>query len=118
MITLTETASNKVRSLIEMQNKSDQGYGLRVFIQGGGCAGFQYGFDLDNKQKETDNVIECHGVKVFLDRKSALYLIGSEIDYEETMMQSGFKVSNPNSESSCGCGISFSVDPSTINFES
>lgn len=111
MITLTENAANKVKSLLASQNK-EEGHGLRVFIEGGGCAGFQYGFDLGT-EKENDQIFEFFGVKVFMDRKSALYLVGSEIDYEETIMASGFRVVNPNASSSCGCGVSFSIAPPT-----
>jgi len=107
MLILTKDAADKVRTLLKNQNK-DPGFGLRVFIESGGCAGFQYGFDLDQKT-DMDHIIECHGIQVFLDRKSSLFLFGCEIDYKETMMASGFTVKNPNAESSCGCGTSFSM---------
>jgi len=107
MITLTESAVNHVANLIEEQGNVH--LGLRVYVEGGGCAGFQYGFDLANEQKETDHVFEQKGIKVFLDRKSALYLVGCEIDFEKSLMFMGFKVKNPNAASSCGCGVSFSM---------
>lgn len=108
LLTVTERAAKKVRSLLEQQQK-DGDYGLRVYIEGGGCAGFQYKFDLDNKKREGDHLFELDGVKFFVDKKSALYLAGSEVDYEESLMQSGFRVTNPNAASSCGCGVSFAM---------
>ncbi len=107
MISLTERAADRVRTIIEKEGKTDD-YGLRVYIKGGGCAGFQYCFDLENEATDSDQVLNCHGVKVFLDKKSALHLIGTEIDYHETLLSSGFQVHNPNATSTCGCGISFS----------
>lgn len=109
LLTITERAAKKVRSLLEQQQKDCDEYGLRVYIEGGGCAGFQYKFDIDNKKREGDHIFECNGVKFFMDKKSTLYLAGSEVDYEETLMQSGFRVTNPNAASSCGCGVSFAV---------
>ncbi|MCB9639305.1 MAG: iron-sulfur cluster insertion protein ErpA [Myxococcales bacterium] len=109
LLTVTDRAAQKVRNLLEQQHKDLGEYGLRVYIEGGGCAGFQYKFDLDNKKRDGDHVFEFNGVRVFMDKKSALYLAGSEVDYEETLMQSGFKVSNPNAASSCGCGVSFAM---------
>lgn len=107
MITLTERAANRVRTLLTNQGKGDD-FGLRVYIKGGGCAGFQYCFDLESQARDNDQILNCHGVKVFLDAKSALHLVGTEIDYKESLMSSGFEVHNPNATSTCGCGISFS----------
>lgn len=107
MITLTERAANRVRNIIAKEGKGDD-FGLRVYIKGGGCAGFQYCFELENNPKENDQILHCHGVKVFLDAKSALHLVGTEIDYKESLLSSGFEVQNPNATSTCGCGISFS----------
>lgn len=107
MISLTERAANRVRAILANEGKGED-FGLRVYIKGGGCAGFQYCFDLDNQPKENDQIINCHGVKVFLDAKSALHLVGTEIDYKESLLSSGFEVQNPNAKSTCGCGISFS----------
>lgn len=106
MISLTNKAAEHVRSLLEEHEGSQ---GLRIFVEGGGCAGFQYGFDLATEPKDTDHVFEEQGVKIFLDRKSALHLVGCEVDFEKTLLFSGFKVKNPNASTSCGCGVSFSV---------
>ncbi len=109
MITLTERAADRVRTILKKEGKDqDDSYGLRVYIKGGGCAGFQYCFDLENEPKPSDQILDCFGVKVFLDAKSALHLVGTEIDYHETLLSSGFQVKNPNATSTCGCGISFS----------
>ncbi|MBL7684412.1 MAG: iron-sulfur cluster insertion protein ErpA [Deltaproteobacteria bacterium] len=107
MIHLTENAVKQVKTLLEKQNTP--GYGLRVGIQGGGCAGLSYQFTFDEKPNESDKVIEQDGVKVFVDNKSYLFLNGMEIDYHSDLMSSGFKFNNPNAKSSCGCGTSFSL---------
>ena len=109
MITLTESAASRVQVLLASQKMESEAAGLRVFVKAGGCAGFEYGFDLEDVKKDNDYVFDMHGVRVYLDPKSALYLAGTEIDYEETLMATGFKVNNPNAESTCGCGTSFSV---------
>jgi iron-sulfur cluster assembly protein len=109
MITLTENAASRVQVLLASQNIEGEGAGLRVFVKAGGCAGFEYGFDLEKEIRENDYTFDMHGVRVYLDPKSALYLAGTEIDYEETLMATGFKVNNPNAQSTCGCGTSFSV---------
>lgn len=105
MITLTEQAATKVKALMEQQEKSDAA--LRVFVQGGGCAGFKYGMAFDDQVEETDQVMNFHGVKVVIDEMSAPYLDGAEVDYTESLEGSGFAITNPNVESACGCGSSF-----------
>ncbi|MFO1518509.1 MAG: iron-sulfur cluster insertion protein ErpA [bacterium] len=107
MITLTENAVKQVKVLLEKQGQS--GYGLRVGIAGGGCAGLSYKFSFDEKPAENDKVIEQDGVKVFVDTKSYLFLNGMQIDYHSDLMSSGFTFNNPNAKTSCGCGTSFSV---------
>ncbi len=107
MITLTTQAVQQVKNLLTQQGKSD--YGLRVGISGGGCAGLSYQFSFDEKPTTDDKVIEQDGVKVFVDKKSYLFLNGMEIDYHSDLMSSGFKFNNPNAKSECGCGTSFSV---------
>ncbi len=107
MITLTEKAIKHVHALLEQQGK--QGYGLRVGIAGGGCAGLSYKFSFDEKPAEKDKVLEHEGVRIFVDPKSYLYLNGMEIDYHSDLMSSGFTFNNPNAKSACGCGTSFSV---------
>jgi iron-sulfur cluster assembly accessory protein len=107
MITLTENAVKQIKSLTEQQGKL--GYGLRVGITGGGCAGLSYKFSLDEKPAENDKVIEQNGIKIFVDPKSYLFLNGMEVDYHSDLMSSGFIFNNPNAKSACGCGTSFSV---------
>ncbi len=105
VVTLTEGAAMKLRSLIEEKNLA--GYGLRVFVSGGGCSGLQYGMAFENQTVEGDNVVETDGVTIYVDQVSAMYLSGSSIDYVENLMGGGFKIENPNAIASCGCGQSF-----------
>jgi len=107
MMQLTPQAVTKVKQLLSAEKK--EGYGLRVAIQGGGCSGFQYGLTFENEQQPTDQVLEFDGLKVYVDAMSQMYLQGVKIDYLETLQGSGFKIDNPNSSGSCGCGHSFSV---------
>ena len=107
MINVTETAAQKIKSLLNEQGKS--GYGLRMKVVGGGCSGLSYKLDFDKDPTNQDTVIEEHGVKVFVDMKSALYLAGTELDYKDQLMDAGFKINNPNAKSTCGCGESFSA---------
>jgi len=100
-IDLTATAAVAVNELLEKRDLD--GYALRVYVQGGGCSGFQYGMALENNIREQDTVIEEHGVKVVIDEVSIGYMNGSKIDYVDDAMGSGFKIDNPNSVSSC-CG--------------
>jgi iron-sulfur cluster assembly accessory protein len=105
MINVTETAASKITELLAEENKL--GAGLRVFVQGGGCSGFQYGLTFDNVEKPNDNVLEIDGLKVYVDAMSGMYLDGVKIDYIESLEGSGFKIENPNASGSCGCGQSF-----------
>ncbi len=103
----TDSAANKVRDLlIEEENLELK---LRVFIQGGGCAGFQYGFAFDETVNEDDMEFDKNGVKLLVDSISFQYLVGAEIDYKEDLMGSQFIIRNPNASVKCGCGSSFSV---------
>ena len=104
-ITLTPAAADAVRDLLEKRDL--EGYGLRVYIQGGGCSGYQYGMALDDNFRDEDLVTDCHGVKVVVDEVSITYMRGATIDFVEDVMGSGFKVENPNAVASCGCGSSF-----------
>ena len=104
-ITLTPAAADAVRDLLEKRELD--GYGLRIYVQGGGCSGYQYGMALDNNFRDEDLVTEFHGVKVVVDEVSINYMRGATIDYVEDIMGSGFKVENPNAVASCGCGSSF-----------
>jgi len=108
MITLTEQAGKKVQSLLEAEQKPATG-GLRVFVSGGGCHGFQYGMSIEEQAREEDTVIESSGVKLFLDPHSLPVLQGVEIDYIDGLQGAGFAIKNPNAKSSCGCGSSFST---------
>lgn len=104
-IDLTYAAADAVKNLLEKREL--EGYALRVFVQGGGCSGFQYGMALEGNIREQDTVVEEHGVKVVIDEISIEYIQGASIDYIEDVMGSGFKIDNPNAVSSCGCSSSF-----------
>ena len=104
MISLTKFAANKILSLLEDKQET----GIRAGVLGGGCSGFTYNLKLDYEM-DKDRVIESNGVKIFVDPKSYLYLMGTEIDYVDDLNQSGFKFVNPNAKRTCGCGESFSV---------
>ncbi len=109
MITVTETAARKIQTLMAKQGK--EGQALRVFVQGGGCSGFRYGMTFDERERPGDLVVEAHGLRVFVDRKSLMYLDGSEIDYRDALQDNGYKINNPNAIGSCGCGHSFQLKP-------
>ena len=113
MITVTEAAAQKAITLLqngprESGDAADEENGLRMQVVGGGCSGFQYNLDF-GPLKSGDKVFEHHGLKVFIDPRSTLYLAGSTLDYNDGLMESGFKITNPNARSECGCGESFSV---------
>lgn len=103
----TDAAATKVRSLIE--EEENHRLMLRVFISGGGCSGFQYGFTFDENLTEGDVMVEKNGVKLLIDPMSYQYLAGAEIDYTEGLEGSQFVIRNPNATTTCGCGSSFSV---------
>lgn len=105
-VTVTERAAARINELIQTENRGGQG--LRVKVVGGGCSGLQYKVDFD-MPKGTDKVFERDGAKVLVDMKSLLYLTGTELDYRDELMQSGFVFQNPNVKKSCGCGASFTV---------
>ena len=100
-------AASKVKELIE--DEGNNALMLRVFISGGGCSGFQYGFTFDEEVGEGDTVVENEGVKLLVDPMSFQYLSGAEIDYSESMEGAQFVIRNPNASTTCGCGSSFSV---------
>ena len=110
LMTVTESAATKIKQL--MAEEADVSV-LRVAIQGGGCSGFQYGLGFDRGAVEGDIESDQHGVHVVVDPFSAPYLSGAEIDYVDSIEQSGFAINNPNAVSSCGCGHSFQVDENT-----
>ena len=107
MMTLTENAIVKIKDILAEENNPD--ICLRVFVQGGGCSGFSYGFTLDEVKNEDDFVIEQSGLAVLVDAMSSQYLQGANVDYKEDITGSQFVISNPNAQSTCGCGSSFSV---------
>lgn len=106
-LNITENAAKKVRELSEEEGNPN--LKLRVFVTGGGCSGFQYGFSFDEVVGEEDTVIEKNDISVLVDSLSYQYLAGSTVDYEEGLAGSRFVVSNPNATTTCGCGASFSV---------
>jgi len=108
-VVLTEAAATKVQGLLEQE---DANLNLRVFVSGGGCSGFQYGFTFDDEIKENDSVIESHGVKLLVDQMSMDLLKGSEIDYQTSIQGESFVIRNPNAASPCGCGKSFTPSES------
>ena len=107
-ITLTPTAADKVRQLMSQPDQAEA-QGLRVKVVGGGCAGMSYQLVLDKAAGEADTVYESEGVTIYVDPKSNLFVNGTQIDYYESMMGSGFKFENPNATGGCGCGSSFSA---------
>lgn len=107
MVTLSALAATKVQEFLEQNGRPDAG--LRVRVVGGGCSGFQYQLALDDKAADGDEVFQHGDVKLFIDPRSHLYLEGTEIDYVEDIMGSGFRFNNPNATGSCGCGESFQV---------
>lgn len=106
-VIFTDTAANKVKALIE--DEGNAALMLRVFISGGGCSGFQYGFTFDENLNDGDTCVENDGVKLLIDPMSYQYLMGAEIDYTEGLEGSQFVIRNPNAVTTCGCGSSFSV---------
>lgn len=104
---LTDSAAAKVRELVEAEQNPE--LKLRVYVTGGGCSGFQYGFDFDEANQEDDTVIENGGVKMVVDPMSYPYLVGSVVDYQEGLQGAQFIVQNPNATTTCGCGSSFTV---------
>lgn len=106
MITMTSAAEGKIKEL--MQEEPDT-IGLRVFVKGGGCHGYQYGMAFESKVSEDDTVLEKGIVKIIMDSQSAPMLAGVEVDYVDTLQGSGFAIKNPQAKTTCGCGSSFSA---------
>ena len=106
-LVFSDNAAIKVKSLIDEEGNTE--LKLRVFVTGGGCSGFQYGFTFDEEKNEDDTVMEKNGVQLLIDAMSYQYLIGAEIDYTEGLEGAQFVIKNPNATSTCGCGSSFSV---------
>ena len=104
MITLSESAAKKLAALLGNKDET----GVRAAIKGGGCSGFTYVLDFDD-QSDSDRVIEDKGIEIYVDAKSFLYLMGTQIDFVDELNQAGFKFINPNAKRTCGCGESFSI---------
>ena len=107
MIEITKSAQEKIQDLLLEENKPN--LNLRTFVQGGGCSGFQYGFTFDDEQNEDDFEFPVGTFKVLVDAMSMQYIQGATIDYKEDLMGSSFAISNPNAQTTCGCGSSFSI---------
>ena len=107
MVTIEQGAVDKIKSLLTEEGNQD--LKLRLFVSGGGCSGFQYGFTFDESQNEDDFVVEKDGVTLLVDAMSMQYLNGATIDYAKTLMAEQFEIKNPNATSKCGCGSSFSA---------
>ncbi|MFP4561187.1 MAG: iron-sulfur cluster insertion protein ErpA [Thiohalorhabdus sp.] len=106
-IELTDSAVEKLKELMAQEGNPD--LMLRVFVSGGGCSGFQYGFTFDENRQEADTVVEKDGVTILLDMMSIQYLMGASIDYKEDLEGAQFMINNPNATTTCGCGSSFGV---------
>jgi iron-sulfur cluster insertion protein len=106
-ITVTESAASKIQDLLAEEGKTESG--LRVFVQGGGCSGFQYGLMIEENGGVGDQTYESNGIKLYVDPVSLSYLKGAEVDFVDTITGGGFTIKNPNATSTCGCGSSFNV---------
>jgi iron-sulfur cluster assembly protein len=107
MINVTDNAKNQAAKLMNEEDK--EGYFIRVGVQGGGCSGLMYQLEMDNTEKEDDKIFEDNGVRIVVDKKSFLYLIGTTLDFSGGLNGKGFVFKNPNADRTCGCGESFSV---------
>ncbi|MFQ5843361.1 MAG: HesB/IscA family protein [Planctomycetota bacterium] len=105
-LALTDEAARKILEFVRKEGGERKDPGLRVKLVGGGCSGYMYQYSLEDGPGETDEVVEHNGARLFVDRKSMFFLGGSVLDYEESLMNSGFRVQNPNAKGSCGCGES------------
>ena len=111
LITVTEAAAAKITDLMLEQEKKSTEVGLRIYVQGGGCSGFQYGLAIEegSRDSEADKVFESNGVRLYIDPISIRYLSGAQIDYVDKVNGGGFAIKNPNAKSTCGCGSSFNA---------
>ena len=108
MVTVTDIAANKIIELRQKEGLTEN-YNVRVAVEGGGCSGLMYNLDFTSEQKPTDMVFEDKGVKIMVDKKSILYLAGTELDFSDGLNGKGFQFVNPNATRTCGCGESFAV---------
>jgi iron-sulfur cluster assembly protein len=109
VVRLTERAAKKILALLVKEGVSSETGGLRLGVQGGGCSGLSYAMRLDTQPRDRDKIFEEFGARIFVDPKSLLYLNGTTLEYEETLMRQGFVFQNPNATRSCGCGSSFTA---------
>ena len=109
VVHLTERAAKKILALLAKEGVSLETGGLRLGVQGGGCSGLSYAMRLDTQPRDRDKIFEEFGARIFVDPKSLLYLNGTTLEYEETLMRQGFVFQNPNATRSCGCGSSFTA---------
>ncbi|MBK8847088.1 MAG: iron-sulfur cluster assembly accessory protein [Bacteroidetes bacterium] len=108
MITVTDTAKNRALHLISQENRPSETF-IRVGVEGGGCSGLSYKLEFDNVMRPDDKVFEDKGIKIVCDKKSFLYLVGTELDFSDGLNGKGFEFHNPNATRTCGCGESFAV---------
>ena len=106
LIEVTSTASERIRDLLAKEGKIAT-HALRLKVVGGGCSGLRYELAFDDRVGETDTTLDADGVRVIVDEKSALYLVGTTLDFVDTLQETGFKMRNPNAKTTCGCGESF-----------
>ncbi len=106
VIEVTSPAAERIRDLLDKEGKLDS-HGLRLKVIGGGCSGLRYELAFDDRVSEHDTELEVGGIRVLVDEKSALYLVGTTLDFVDTLQESGFKMVNPNAKTTCGCGESF-----------
>ena len=107
-VKITEKAAEKIKYFAKKDSMTEN-VGLRVAVKGGGCSGLTYDLSITDQERESDKVVEQHGVKVMVDKKSYIYLVGTELDFSDGLNGKGFIFQNPNAKKSCGCGTSFSV---------
>lgn len=108
MIEVTTEAAERIKAVLVEEDKAET-HGLRMKVVGGGCSGLQYQLSFDDVVREIDTEIEADGVRIIVDEKSALYLVGTRLDFVDTLQESGFKIDNPNASNTCGCGQSFAA---------
>ena len=106
IVDVTQAAAAQIKRLLDAEGKAES-HALRVKVVGGGCSGLQYQLAFDESVGEADTVETTSGVRLVVDEKSALYLVGTELDFVDSLMESGFKINNPNAKTTCGCGQSF-----------
>ena len=108
VVSISEKAAEKIKYFASKEGVTGN-VGIRVAVKGGGCSGLTYDLDITDKELETDKIVEQHGVKVMVDKKSYIYLVGTELEFSDGLNGKGFVFSNPNAKKTCGCGTSFGV---------